>query len=73
MSGGGRAARLEVPVKLTALAGPGGAIVWALKGQNGDALVAALVALASIGFVALARPMRRGVRKAAEFFPPHVR
>lgn len=56
-----------------AVAGSGAAIMWAMQGQNGDALFAGFVALASVGFVALAGWMRRGARKAAEFFPPKVR
>lgn len=56
-----------------AVAGSGAAITWALQGQNGDALIATLVAFAAVGFVGLAGWMRRGARKAAEFFPPHVR
>lgn len=49
------------------------AIMWALQGQNRDALFAGLVALLSVGFVALAGWIRTRGKKAAEFFPPEVR
>ena len=49
------------------------AIIWATQGQDEDALFAGLVALASVGFVALAGWLRRVANKAAELFPPEVR
>ena len=56
-----------------AVAGSGLAIALAVEGHTGDALFAGFVALASVGFVTLAGWMRRGAKKAAEFFPPKVR
>lgn len=56
-----------------AVAGSGLAIALATEGHTGDALLAGCIALASVGFVALAGWMRRHAKKSAEFFAPKVR
>lgn len=64
---------MQVIALVMAVAGSGLAIASAMQGHISDALVGGLIALASVGFVALAGWMRSRAKKAADFFPPNAR